>query len=142
TGVSFLTWLFENTEIDLKILIGDTTLERWHSDNLANCVKDYINTFDKLLWLTCEESENQKDKEEFFKNTIKFDNAVSYLQTDFISENAYNLNPDYVQAVKNWTEKIFNINLDHKVSENVEIRTKYKHIIKNFSFDLTVDLME
>lgn len=142
TGVSFLTWLFENTEIDLKILIGDTTLERWHSDNLANCVKDYINTFDKLLWLTCEESENQKDKEEFFKNTIKFDNAVSYLQTDFISENAYNLNPDYVQAVKNWTEKIFNINLDHKVSENVAIRTKYKHIIKNFSFDLTVDLME
>lgn len=141
-GVQFLNWLSKNIEVKLESLITEHTLENWHTAVLDNCVKNETNKFEQLLWNKSNESTIQADKERFFQNVIDFDTIPLGLLRIFTAENAFNLYPDYNEALIHWTKERFNIDLNEDLSYQYEVKTKYGDIIQAYQFGESVDDME
>lgn len=141
-GVQFLIWLSKNIELKLESLITEHTLENWHTAALDNFVKNETNKFEQLLWNKTNESTIQTDKECFFQKTLDFDYIPQDLLKRFTAENAFNLNPQYKEAIINWTIERFAIDLNQDLLHEIVVKTKYGDLIKEFQFAPTVELME
>ncbi|SIS89802.1 hypothetical protein SAMN05421789_11056 [Kaistella chaponensis] len=141
-GVSFLNWLSEIINFDLKTVITESTLENWHRTAIENCINNETNKFEKLLWKKASESPLEEDRESFFERLMAFDSVPIDSLKIFTTENAFNLHPDYSATLRKWTLERFEIDLNQEVSQRFDVCTKYRDIIENFEFGNSVEDME
>ena len=141
-GIIFLKWLSENSTVDLKTVISENTLENWHKSTLENYVKDEANKFEQLLWMKANQSLQKVDKETFFVKLMAFDSIPVDLFKIFMSDNSFNLNPDYHGILIKWTIQRFKIDLNQDLVQRFDVSTKYKSIVKKYSFGENIEDME
>lgn len=142
TGVDFLKWLSNQVTIKLKDVITVEELESWHKQQFNNNIKDYLNLFEQLLWIKCATSPDRNEKEHFFNNLIRFDNEANSIYTHFANRNSAILEPKYDDLVIKWTTDKFQIDLRLVIEEKIDTSTKYKNILKEYSFGENIEDME
>lgn len=134
TGVEFLEWLSLKISFKLEEIITESTLRNWHKDQIDNCIKNYTNNFEKLLWIKVNESGDIIEKKKFFNHLIDFSNASEELATRYCKEYYFVLKPDFKNLVIQWTQDKYLVNLLETVNDEMVVTTKYKHILKTYTF--------
>ncbi len=142
TGVEFLKWLCTQLTLKLEDVITAKTLESWHKQQFSNYIKDYLNLFEKLLWIKCTGSSDRTEKEKFFTNLIHFDNEAPSIYADFANQNSIILEPKYGDLVIIWTADKFKIDLNQVIEKEIDVSTKYKKTLKAYSFGESIEDME
>jgi len=142
TGVEFLKWLSSHVTLKLEDVITTKTLESWHKQQFNNYIKDYLNLFEKLLWIKCAESTDRTEKENFFTNYIYFDNEATTIYAHFANQNSIILEPIYGDLVIKWTADKYKIDLRSVLEREIDVSIKYKSILKAYSFGESIDDME
>ncbi|MFA8451903.1 MAG: sacsin N-terminal ATP-binding-like domain-containing protein, partial [Bacteroidales bacterium] len=142
-GIEFLKWLSIQVNPDLHTLICENTLSIWHKENLKNHLRDYSKVFEYSLWKQANNSNNLKLKEEFFNQSIVFEEAVNLEKfSHFLIENQYNLSPDYQLAVQDFAKGEFNVSLNGTTESFTDISNNYIEIFKKYRFGHSVEDME
>lgn len=142
TGIEFLKWLSNQVTLKLEDVITAKTLESWHKQQFSNYIKNYIKHFDQLLWIKCAASSDRTKKENFFTNLIHFDNEVTSIYADFANQNNIILEPKYDDLVIKWTANKFKIDLNQVIEKEIDVSTKYKKTLKEYSFGESIEDME
>ncbi|MEO8255690.1 MAG: hypothetical protein ABI554_15020, partial [Flavobacterium sp.] len=142
TGVDFLKWLSNQVTMKLEDVITLKELESWHIQQFNNYNKNYFNLFEQLLWVKCAASSDRNNKEHFFNNLIRFDNEVNNIYAHFANQNNIILEPKYDDLVIKWTADKFQIDLRLVIAEEIDASTKYKNILKEYSFGESIEDME
>lgn len=142
TGVEFLKWLSIHVTLKLEDVITTKTLESWHKQQFNNYIKDYLNLFEKLLWIKCAESTDRTEKENFFTNYIYFDNEATSIYAHFANQNSIILEPMYGDLVIKCTADKYKIDLRSVLEREIDVSIKYKSILKAYSFGESIDDME
>lgn len=141
-GITFLKWLSKNISLTIEKLIPANILNSWHTRQLNNCIMDYKGRFEQLLWNKCNASADRKEKENFIKNTNKFDTASENIVAVFSTKNSFILEPDYHGELCTWTKEQFQIDLESGSDQKVEVKTKYCNLLEDYSFGNSVVDME
>lgn len=142
TGVEFLKWLSIHVTLKLEDVITTKTLESWHKQQFNNYIKDYLNLFEKLLWIKCAESTDRTEKENFFTNYIYFDNEATSIYAHFANQNSIILEPLYGDLVIKCTADKYKIDLRSVLEREIDVSIKYKSILKVYSFGESIEDME
>ncbi len=139
SGVMFLDWILEKTDMELKQLIQPNTLEPWHKENVDNVIRDYSHLFRFLLW----EKANNGDvelKKKFHQNYVKYSDAsiLDYFKP-FIENYKYELYPDYKKGLFEFANNEFAINLGGDVTLVMDIENKYTQIIQSYYIGIDLE---
>lgn len=137
-GVNFLSWVLEQTDKELGQLIQPNTLGSWHKENLDNTIRDYSQLFRFVLW----QKANAGDialKKKFHQEYVRYNDAsiLGYFNS-FIETHQYEISPDYKNAVFEFVNIEFEINLDTAVSSIMDIENKYPSLLQ--SYNIGIDL--
>lgn len=133
-GVAFLEWLSSKISFQLQRVISDTTLKKWHTEQIDNLIKNYSNHFEKLLWIKANSSTDISEKKAFFNTVIEFNNSSSVLIGQYFKSYCYVLRPDFDAVLMQWTKEKHNIDLHQTINDTIDVTTKYKHILKSYTF--------
>lgn len=144
-GVEFLAWILANTNVNLESLIHKNDLFEYHKSKIKNAIANVAKCFEIKLWEKANNATDIIEKQTYFSNLIEFlysETTTSF--NTFLEEHAYNLNPDYNMAVVNYAQFNFGVNIaDHlEIPTSKLPKTKYNHIIKEYSFGTDVVDME
>ncbi|SUX45655.1 ATP-binding protein [Chryseobacterium indoltheticum] len=133
-GVEFLEWLTSKIGFQLQEVIFDTTLQKWHKEQIDNIIKNYSNHFEKLLWIKANLSTDISEKKEFFNTVIEFNNASALLIGHCFKSHCYVLRPDFEGILLQWTKEKHKIDLHQTINDTIDVTTKYRHILKTYTF--------
>lgn len=138
-GIDFLKWVEQNCAVKIDNLIQPKNIETWHLNSIDNVIKDNLSDFEQLLW---KEANNQPDtelKKSFFEKARQFENGKNKIYNYLQLEKKVNLSVDYLGAVKQFSQKKMNIDLNPVITERADINLKYKHLLSKYSFGDSVD---
>ena len=139
-GIVFLMWLSKMMSINLEMLLPDNALINWHRENLKDKIKDNSKKFTHLLWERANMSEKQYLKESFFKDSVRFEDAVEEHDFDeFIGENRFVLKPNYQSAIVKYSLEKFSVDLNSYIHDMITPKIRYSALISGYSFGNNFD---
>ncbi|WP_162340159.1 sacsin N-terminal ATP-binding-like domain-containing protein [Cyclobacterium salsum] len=141
--LEFLSEISQKTGVSTKYFLKEGALEKWHKLKLVDKVKDLANQFEEKLWHIANVSDDLMMKKDFFKKCIDFEDAVdNYAFTSYLSENQFELFPDYFKAIRDYAKNTYGIDLQSEDKSQFKAETKYRSIIAGYSFGMDLADME
>lgn len=139
----FLKWLRNKKNISIDGIVLPKDVKDWHLRQIYNNIKNAEAEFERLLWCKTNESGNKLQKQKFYDKLASFEKNSEDLYEKLELNKILNLAPDYGEALRNYVNEKFEIdlNLNQKVERSIEIKPEYSKIIASFTFGDSVDDM-
>ncbi|CCK76627.1 conserved hypothetical protein [Oleispira antarctica RB-8] len=133
-GVKLLKWLADIDAVELKELLNSEGLKAWHKIRLGDVIRDYSKQFESFLWKQANDSKDISLKEHFFEKSIAFDDSVGNgCFENFIDENKYNLEANYLKAVQFYVQGSYGLALNSDICI-IEVHAKYESLLSEYQF--------
>lgn len=108
-------------------------LYKWHKQCFIDCIKDSEHKFKQLIW---EVLKNKSGEQDTFIPILNNYNLTFITQLEsMILYHKFDLETDYLSIIKDGIKEHFKVDIDNPVSDNVEIKNRYKHLLIKYNIE-------